>query len=95
MLGYATGAVSMISDGFHPLADSASNVMAMVGLRASRKPPDDDHPYGHRTFETLAAGGIAFFLVVEAIYGALHNPQARSRLRSCAIPRRRCRSIAP
>lgn len=67
MLGYATGAVSVISDGFHSLADSTSNVMAMIGLRASRKPPDQDHPYGHRKFETLAAGGIAFFLVLVVI----------------------------
>jgi cation diffusion facilitator family transporter len=67
VLGYATGAVSMISDGFHSLADSASNVMAMVGLRASRKPPDEDHPYGHRKFETLAAGGIAFFLALVVV----------------------------
>lgn len=57
----------MISDGFHSLADSASNIMAMVGLRASRKPPDEDHPYGHRKFETLAAGGIAFFLVLVVV----------------------------
>lgn len=67
VLGYATGAVSMISDGFHSLADSASNIMAMVGLRASRKPPDEDHPYGHRKFETLAAGGIAFFLALVVV----------------------------
>ena len=67
VLGYATGAVSMISDGFHSLADSASNIMAMVGLRASHKPPDEDHPYGHRKFETLAAGGIAFFLVLVVV----------------------------
>jgi cation diffusion facilitator family transporter len=66
-LGYATGAVSVISDGFHSLADSASNVMAMIGLRASRKPPDEDHPYGHRKFETLAAGGIGFFLVIVVV----------------------------
>ena len=57
VLGYATGAVSIISDGFHSLTDSASNVMGLVGLRASRKPPDDDHPYGHRKYETLAAAG--------------------------------------
>jgi cation diffusion facilitator family transporter len=67
VLGYATGSVSVISDGFHSLADSASNIMAMVGLRASRKPPDEDHPYGHRKFETLAAGGIAFFLALVVV----------------------------
>jgi cation diffusion facilitator family transporter len=63
VFGYATGAVSIISDGFHSLTDSASNVMGLVGLRASRKPPDEDHPYGHRKFETLAAGGIFIFLL--------------------------------
>src|SRR3954469_9278920 len=63
VLGYATGAVSVISDGFHSLTDAASNVMGLVGLRASRKPPDEDHPYGHRKYETLAAAGIFVFLL--------------------------------
>lgn len=63
VLGYATGAVSVISDGFHSLTDAASNVMGMIGLRASRKPPDEDHPYGHRKYETLAAAGIFVFLL--------------------------------
>ena len=65
--GYATGAVSMISDGFHSLTDSAANVMGLVGTRASRKPPDEDHPYGHRKFETLAAAGIFIFLLLAVI----------------------------
>jgi len=66
-LGYATGAVSIVSDGFHSLTDSASNIIGLVGLRASRKPPDADHPYGHRKFETLAAGGIFVFLVLAVL----------------------------
>jgi len=66
-LGYATGAVSVVSDGFHSLTDSASNIIGLVGLRASRKPPDADHPYGHRKFETLAAGGIFMFLVLAVL----------------------------
>jgi cation diffusion facilitator family transporter len=74
IFGYATGAVSIISDGFHSLTDSASNVVGIVGLRAARKPPDEDHPYGHRKFETLAAAGIFVFLaivVVEVLRSAL------------------------
>ncbi len=76
VLGYATGAVSIISDGFHSLTDSASNVMGIVGLRASRKPPDADHPYGHRKYETLAAAGIFVFLLlalVEVVRTAVHH----------------------
>jgi cation diffusion facilitator family transporter len=67
LLGYATGAVSIVSDGFHSLTDSTSNIIGLVGLRAARKPPDADHPYGHRKFETLAAAGIFIFLVLAVL----------------------------
>ena len=67
VLGFVTGAVSVVSDGFHSLTDSVSNVVALVGVRVARKPPDQDHPYGHRKFETLAAAAIAAFLVVVMI----------------------------
>ena len=76
VLGYATGAVSIISDGFHSLTDCASNVMGLVALRASRKPPDADHPYGHRKYETLAAAGIfvlLVFVVIEVLRAALER----------------------
>jgi cation diffusion facilitator family transporter len=76
LFGYATGAVSIISDGFHSLTDSASNVLGLVGVRASLKPPDDDHPYGHRKYETLAAAGIFIFLlfvVLEVSRAALNR----------------------
>lgn len=66
----------MLSDGFHSLTDSASNVMALGGLRIARKPPDQDHPYGHRKFETLAAAGIFVFLllvVIEVVRAALNR----------------------
>jgi cation diffusion facilitator family transporter len=74
VFGYATGAVSIISDGFHSLTDSASNVMGLLAARAAHKPPDQDHPYGHRKFETLAAAGIFVFLllaVVEVVRSAI------------------------
>jgi cation diffusion facilitator family transporter len=73
IFGYATGAVSIISDGVHSLTDSASNVMGLIGLRIAGKPPDANHPYGHRKFETLAAAGIFVFLllvVVEVVRNA-------------------------
>ena len=67
VFGYATGAVSIISDGFHSLTDSASNIFALVATRAARKPPDEDHPYGHRKYETLAAAGIFVFLLLAVV----------------------------
>ena len=81
--GYSTGSVSIVSDGFHSLTDGASNIMGLVGVRLATKPPDVDHPYGHRKFETLAAGGIFVFLlmaVIEVVQTAL------GRLRSGHAP---------
>jgi cation diffusion facilitator family transporter len=67
VFGYATGAVSIVSDGFHSLTDSASNIMGLIGLRLAHRPPDQDHPYGHRKYETLAAAGIFVFLLLVVV----------------------------
>ncbi|MBI4476291.1 MAG: cation transporter [Acidobacteria bacterium] len=78
--GYASGTVSILSDGFHSLTDTFSNVVALVGIRMARKPPDADHPYGHRKYETIASGLIFLFLllvvveVVRTAVGRLGGP---------------------
>jgi cation diffusion facilitator family transporter len=82
VLGSISGAVSILSDGFHSLTDGASNVVALVGVRLARQPPDEDHPYGHRKFETMASVGILIFLVVvlvevvRAALARLESPRA-------------------
>lgn len=67
--GYSARSVAITSDGYHSLTDSFSNIIGLVGLRIARKPPDVDHPYGHRKYETLTAAGIfvALILVVEEV----------------------------
>lgn len=82
-LGYASGAVSILSDGFHSLTDGASNVVGLVGVRIARLPPDQDHPYGHRKFETMASVGILIFLVLVLVQVA---SAAIARLRSPEAP---------
>jgi cation diffusion facilitator family transporter len=84
VLGYSTGTISIISDGFHSLTDSASNVVALIGVSVARRPPDQNHPYGHRKYETMASLGILVFLVivmVEVLRAAM------SRLISGGVPR--------
>lgn len=81
--GQLSGSISILSDGFHSLTDGASNVVALVGLRLAKKPPDTNHPYGHKKFETLAAAAIALFLLVIVVEVA---QAALSRLRSGDAP---------
>ena len=60
--GIATGALSVVADGLDSMFDGISNLAGLVGLSQAVKPPDADHPYGHRKFETIAALSIAFLL---------------------------------
>jgi len=79
--GYASGAISILSDGFHSLTDTASNVVGLIGIRAARQPPDEDHPYGHRKYETVAAAAVTLFLllvVVEVLRNAFNQLSGRS-----------------
>jgi cation diffusion facilitator family transporter len=64
VFGYLSGAVSVLSDGFHSLIDATSNVVGLIGIRAASQPPDADHPYGHRKYETVAAYGFMGFILL-------------------------------
>ncbi|NDJ77981.1 MAG: cation-efflux pump, partial [Chloroflexi bacterium] len=66
LTGFLTGAVAMIADGFHSSMDASSNVVGLVGTRLAAQPPDEDHPYGHHRFETLATLAIGGLLLVAA-----------------------------
>ena len=79
--GYASGAISILSDGFHSLTDAASNVVGLVGIHAAGQPPDEDHPYGHRKYETVAAGALTVFLLllfVEVLRNASNHLSGRA-----------------
>jgi cation diffusion facilitator family transporter len=83
-LGYYSGAVSILSDGYHSLTDTASNLVALVGVSVARRPPDTNHPYGHRKYETMASVGIMVFLILVLIQVLL---AAAERLLSGGTPR--------
>jgi cation diffusion facilitator family transporter len=79
--GYASGAISILSDGFHSLTDAASNVVGLVGVQAAKRPPDADHPYGHRKYETVAAAAVILFLLivmVEVLRNAFNHLTGRT-----------------
>lgn len=54
IVGLLTGSVALLADAVHSTLDASSNVVALVGLTLASRPPDREHPYGHRRFETLA-----------------------------------------
>lgn len=63
-VGALTGSIAVIADAFNALVDSSSNVIGLLGMRAAAEPPDANHPYGRRKYETIATLGIAGLMLL-------------------------------
>jgi cation diffusion facilitator family transporter len=70
IIGRIARSAAISADGFHSLTDGLSNVVGFVAIWIARKPHDEDHPYGHGRFETLAGlaiGGTLLFVVYSVV----------------------------
>lgn len=71
---------ALVADAFHSLSDALSSVAIMIGLRASNKPPDKEHPFGHGRVEfitTLIMSGfllVAGYEILKSSLSGLHTP---------------------
>lgn len=75
-IGSLIKSASLSADGFHSLSDGSSNVVGLIGIWYAAKPVDEDHPYGHRKFETLAGifiGAMLTFVGVNVLIGAFRR----------------------
>ena len=48
---YLTGNVALLSDAIESIVNVATAVVALLAIRWSSKPADDEHPYGHHKAE--------------------------------------------
>lgn len=58
---------ALLADGIHSLSDLASDGMVLVAAKHAGEEADDDHPYGHGRFETLATVALGTLLVLVSI----------------------------
>ncbi len=73
---------ALIADGIHSFSDLLSDAMVLYAAKHSAQDADDEHPYGHQKFETLATLGLAVILAIVGIgiiidsFERLSNPGA-------------------
>lgn len=44
---FITGSSAMMSEGFHSTVDTANELLLLLGIHRSQKPPDENHPFGY------------------------------------------------
>lgn len=64
VVGLMAHSAAVISDGIESASDVLASGIVLLGLSLASKPADDEHPYGHGRFETLA--GLAVGLMLTA-----------------------------
>lgn len=60
--GFISGSLGLVSAGIESSGDVVAAVLTLIAIRASGRPADSNHPYGHRRAENLAALGEAAIL---------------------------------
>ncbi|MBN7572839.1 transporter [Clostridium sp. 2-1] len=83
-VGFFAQSKALLADGINNTTDIIASVAVLIGLKISRKPADDDHPYGHLRAETIAsliASLIMIAVGLDVLYNAIKsviffNPKA-------------------
>ncbi len=58
---------ALVADAIESLGDSVGSLIVWRGLQIASRPPDADHPYGHRKAEPLATLLVAVLLIAAAV----------------------------
>ncbi|MGC4375466.1 cation diffusion facilitator family transporter [Fictibacillus sp. Mic-4] len=83
-IGIIYSSKALVADGLNNTTDIIASVLVLIGLKISRKPADEDHPYGHLRAETIASMASSFIMVfigLEVLISAvksIFNPALRT-----------------
>ncbi len=73
-VGLRAGSLAVLGDAAHSGVDAMNNVVGLLAVNVAAEPPDEEHPYGHGKYETLAALAVVSFLSIagfELVSGAV------------------------
>lgn len=62
--GIVTGSIALIADAWHTLTDSVSSVVVIVSAYISKKPADEEHPFGHGRADLVSSIIVGMLLIM-------------------------------
>ncbi|RUM78113.1 MAG: cation transporter [Candidatus Thioglobus sp.] len=83
-VGMVGSSGALIADGIHSFSDLLSDGMVFYAAKHSAEEADEEHPYGHERFETVATLGLAIILsiigtgIIFDAFDRLSNPSELS-----------------
>jgi cation diffusion facilitator family transporter len=66
-VGFFSNSAAILAEGLHSFMDIFSSAVGYIGIRISKRPEDQKHPYGHYKFEVLAGVIITLILLVTGL----------------------------
>ena len=66
-IGITVKSVALMADAWHTLSDSFTSVVVIAGLKLSRKPADEEHPFGHGRIELISSIIVAVLLALVGV----------------------------
>lgn len=76
LVGSMANSTSVVATGVEFAGDVLASAIVLVGMRVASRPADDNHPYGHGRFETLAAFVVGLILSVGGALISYHSLQS-------------------
>jgi cation diffusion facilitator family transporter len=73
IVGMFTRSQVLIADALHNAGDVIATVATLTSSMVSKKPADEDHPYGHGKAEVIASFLVAIILAIAALYMVYHS----------------------
>ncbi|MHA1419221.1 MAG: cation diffusion facilitator family transporter [Candidatus Heimdallarchaeaceae archaeon] len=67
-IGFFTGSISLIADGFDSILDLVTATFAGIGEKISKKPADSSHPFGHQKYQLVFSLAIALILFISSYF---------------------------
>ncbi len=62
VVGLIAGSLAVVSDGIDTSTDIITSIITLLAAQLMSKPPDKEHPYGHRRIEVLATKLVSFVI---------------------------------